>query len=325
MIETARRLDGDTEAWLREIAQSARRASPLFENAFCFLYEIRDASGVRIVAGASAGDPGAVDLIARTDAVAPPEVRMAAYLSRPVDTFSGLCAQKFESEPATQVLRDAGYADVIGVVGGDPTGFGCLLGGLLSKKTKPSRETRHHWSRVAAHIATAYRTRRGLTRDVLDTAEVVVSPDGHVEHAVSGATSERGLDSLRRAALAADRARGRLRNQDLTEAIEIWEAMVAGRWCLTETFDTDGRRFFVARDVEPMRDTPVGLSPRERQVAALAALGHPQKLIAYELGLSASTVSALLLGALAKLNMQSRAELIGFFLGPVARADGQVT
>lgn len=316
VIETAGRLDGEPEAWLAEIAQCARRASPLFENAFCFLYDIRDLGGVRIVAGATAGDPGALDLIARTDAVAPPEVRMAAYLSRPVDTFSGLCGDDSGSEAALQVLREAGYADVIGVVGGDPTGFGCLLGGLLHQRTKASRETRHHWSRVAAHIATAYRTRRGMGGDVLDAADVVLSPNGQVEHAAADATGDRGLTALRHAAWAADRARGRLRNEDLTEAIEIWEAMVAGRWSLTETFDTDGRRFFVARDVEPVRDTPVELSPRERQVAALAALGHPQKLIGYELGLSSSTVSSHLAGALAKLNMRSRADLIGFFLGP---------
>ena len=52
------------------------------------------------------------------------------------------------------------------------------------------------------------------------------------------------------------------------------------------------------------------LSRRELQVARAAALGHSDKLIAYELGLAASTVARLLSRARIKLGVKTRLELI---------------
>jgi len=51
------------------------------------------------------------------------------------------------------------------------------------------------------------------------------------------------------------------------------------------------------------------LNPREAQIAALVALGRSSKLIAYELGLSESTVSRDLSSAMHKLGITSRAAL----------------
>jgi DNA-binding CsgD family transcriptional regulator len=52
------------------------------------------------------------------------------------------------------------------------------------------------------------------------------------------------------------------------------------------------------------------LSDRERQAASLAALGHGNKQIAYDLGIALSTVSTYLERAAAKLGAQSRVSLI---------------
>jgi len=84
---------------------------------------------------------------------------------------------------------------------------------------------------------------------------------------------------------------------------------VARRWSLVDRFDSDGRRFLVARRNEPDVRDPRALSPRERQVAAFAALGHSNKLIAYTLGLSASTIATHLAAAMRKLAVRSRVEL----------------
>jgi DNA-binding NarL/FixJ family response regulator len=48
---------------------------------------------------------------------------------------------------------------------------------------------------------------------------------------------------------------------------------------------------------------PEALAPRERQVVAAAAAGPANKLIAYELGLSDSTVRVLLSGAAKKFGV----------------------
>jgi DNA-binding NarL/FixJ family response regulator len=55
------------------------------------------------------------------------------------------------------------------------------------------------------------------------------------------------------------------------------------------------------------------LSARERQVLAFAALGHANKLIAYELGLPESTVSSALRSIARKLGARSRLELVRMF------------
>ena len=52
------------------------------------------------------------------------------------------------------------------------------------------------------------------------------------------------------------------------------------------------------------------LSPRELQAVAFAALGHNNKLIAYEMGIAAETVRVLLHRAARKLDAHDRDELI---------------
>ena len=70
------------------------------------------------------------------------------------------------------------------------------------------------------------------------------------------------------------------------------------------------RIFLVARRNDPRAPGLAGLTLRERQAAGYACLGHSNKLIAYELGLSASTVATYLTRAAAALGAGTRAGLI---------------
>jgi len=65
---------------------------------------------------------------------------------------------------------------------------------------------------------------------------------------------------------------------------------------------------------------PNALSPRERQALGFAALGDSNKLIAYELGISASTVGVLLYRAAQKLGCHTRVELLQRFRELLAAA-----
>jgi DNA-binding NarL/FixJ family response regulator len=85
--------------------------------------------------------------------------------------------------------------------------------------------------------------------------------------------------------------------------------MVAAQWTLVEE-ERDGRRHLLARRNDPAAPGPEQLSERERQVVSFAVLGHHDKLIAYELGVSHSTVRVLLHRARRKLRVESRAELV---------------
>jgi DNA-binding NarL/FixJ family response regulator len=89
---------------------------------------------------------------------------------------------------------------------------------------------------------------------------------------------------------------------------------VVAQWSLLDEFDTDGKRFVVAMDNRPPQRVARGaLSEREHQVLTQAELGHSNKEIAYELGLSSATVRVLIHRAAKKLGAATRAEAIAKF------------
>jgi DNA-binding CsgD family transcriptional regulator len=122
----------------------------------------------------------------------------------------------------------------------------------------------------------------------------------------------RALGLMRDAAVAIDRATRRLPLRDAAEARRLWEALGDGRLIVVDEFERDGRRYLVTRARPGVRAPApdVALTPRQREVAAYAALGHANKLIAYELGVSVSTVATHLMAAARKLHASSRAALI---------------
>jgi DNA-binding NarL/FixJ family response regulator len=192
--------------------------------------------------------------------------------------------------------------------------------GMLTRSAVPVHPSaRLQWQRLAAHISAGFRIRRKIAEsgavDATHGAEAILESSGAVAHASDAATPRSSRDALRAAVLAADRARGPLRRRAPDEAIEAWRGLVAGRWTLLDHFDRDGRRYLLAHRNDPDAPDPRALTLRERQVVGYVALGQSNKLIAYELGLSASTVGVLLKKAAAKLGARSRTEL-GMFGSP---------
>ena len=76
-----------------------------------------------------------------------------------------------------------------------------------------------------------------------------------------------------------------------------------------DTFDTDGKRFFVLRKNEPTAPGPPLLSPVQRAISAYVAMGHSNKAIAYHLGLSESSISRAVAEVCKVLGVPSRAQL----------------
>jgi DNA-binding CsgD family transcriptional regulator len=129
--------------------------------------------------------------------------------------------------------------------------------------------------------------------------------DAHGQAKSSGA-----LDALREAAIRVDRARGRMRETDPEKALELWKALVRGRWSTVDWFDSDGRRFVLGLPNAPNVSDPRGLTEREMQVVAYVLSAQTNKLIGYHLGLSKGRVSTLLSSAMRKLGVQTRGQLI---------------
>jgi DNA-binding CsgD family transcriptional regulator len=109
------------------------------------------------------------------------------------------------------------------------------------------------------------------------------------------------------------------------EALETWTVLVEGRWALVDRFEKDGRRYLVARKNEGADGSRRSLSRREAQVAYLAAAGHSQKFIAYEIGLSQPSIARVLRGVLQYLGLQTRVDLVELYghLATAARMKGQ--
>ena len=137
----------------------------------------------------------------------------------------------------------------------------------------------------------------------------VLEPDGRVLHAVLDARDLGARERLTRHVRDVECVRTR-RGRAAANAIDVWTALVRGRWGLIERSESDGRRRYVvlenAQHASPFR----ALSANEARIVELSASGLSGKLIAYALGVSASVVSQSLASAALKTGCVSRTELV---------------
>ncbi len=94
---------------------------------------------------------------------------------------------------------------------------------------------------------------------------------------------------------------------DALPAVDVRKGLISGRWTLLERFQSGGRRYLLARAID---GAGAMLTLREEQALAYAALGYSNKVIGFEMGISASTVGVLLHRAARKLDAGSREELL---------------
>ncbi len=90
---------------------------------------------------------------------------------------------------------------------------------------------------------------------------------------------------------------------------ELWNEIEAGQWSVVDEQDHAIGRYVLAHTSGAR-----ALTRRERQVVEHASRGLSNKAIAYELGVSTSTVSTHLSCAAAKLGVQSRGAVICIFV-----------
>ncbi len=218
-------------------------------------------------------------------------------------------------------LDKLGYPDMLGLVASDPRGVGIHLSAPLPEATRLTSRSRLRWQMLGAHISAAHRLRSALSdsyerlraepTDLPHGAEAVLDAGAfRIVDSVGRAREPNASENLRRAARRVDKARGKLRRDDPRKALEMWKALICGRWSVVDWFDTDGRRFVLARPNPPRVYDPRGLSEQECQVVTYVLLGETNKLIAYRLGLSQGRVSGLLKSAMHKLGTKSRAQLV---------------
>lgn len=140
--------------------------------------------------------------------------------------------------------------------------------------------------------------------------EAILTARGRFEYANTNAASRLGRESLKSAMEARGWARGRARRDEPQRALGAWKGLVAAHWTLVDHFETDGKRYVLARANTLGVDGHRMLTPREKAVVALAATGRSNKVIAYELGIAHATVRVLIARASAKLKARTREELV---------------
>jgi DNA-binding CsgD family transcriptional regulator len=321
IIEAAYDLAGDDLRWLERMVEAVRPSLDRGLGIIGYLFDASESNKLNTYGFTSSGaDPRHVQLAKisnRTPFQQSNAAMNATYRSPRALRYASAALRRGRWGKEVRAASGAfgvtqTFADVLILNSTDPSLEGCIFAAPDPAPSKAALARSVRWSNVSAHIAAALRLRRRIRRASRSKArpEAVLSPTGQLLHAESAAKSGEARNFLRHAALAAERARGALRRSDPDEATRLWRGLVDGRWSLIDQFDSDGRRLIVAHRNDLQSRSPRKLTPRERDVVACAALAHSNKLIAYELGLSISAVGGYLAGALAKLGLDSRAQLV---------------
>lgn len=315
VLEAVYRVETPEPAWLGGVVDALR---PALEDGLGMAAYLYDAS-VRPLAVREPildGPLDAKDLAAALASSDESYVR-GSWLAKVAATASE--TPGFAEHPAVRdVLHPAGIHDITVINALDPVGIGCYVGAPQRRLKQLTDTQRERFEKIGAHIQAALRLRLrlGMTlprseQPITGNVEAVLDrASGRVEHLEAPATSAR--EALRDAVLGIERARRSLRRQP-DEALASWRGLVRARWTLVDEVETKDGRYVVARANSASSRGPRSLSERERQVLGCLALGHTMKVVAYELGLSHSTVRVLVGRARVKLGARDREELIAKF------------
>jgi len=315
VIEAAYAVDRPTSEWLQGVVAACGPIIDAGHGVWAALYDASNRAGFKLgpFAGHGVGEARMAFLKAGAESL-PYEVIERTFVSHTCGSLSQLLGRSFLDSPLVEYAKAQwGTGDSVGINAQDPTMQGCVIAVPLTDPRRVSPTFATRWSRLAAHVAAGFRLRRQLDATLargVDGAEAVLDADGAIAHARGAAREEVARVALRSAAVALDKARAKAERAPSGDvAVEAWRPLVEARWTLSDHFERDGRRYYLARRNDPPLSDD-GLTPRERQVVGFAALGHSNKLIAYELGLTPSTVATHLSSAAKKLGATSRIELI---------------
>jgi len=316
LLTSAYRLDLEDAAYLRELVS---RAVPLLDRGLgvaSYTYDARDPSRPVMQQLAMSGtfQPGWLSAfyneMEKCSSQPSPRTHPTGF-----ESWARLSCAQVSQIPAMREMLPlfshfGGARDVFALNALDASGRGLWLGAPWPRATRASKERETLFTRVAAHLTTAQRLRRQAP-DTPRPTEAVLSPEGNVLHAEDVAKGTDARTELRRAATALERARTREGRRNVELATRQWKPLVLSRWSMLDEFDSDGRRYIVAVDNRaPTAGTQPALSEREHQVLTHALLGHTNKVIAYELGLSDSTVRVLFHRAALKLDAKNRRDTL---------------
>lgn len=324
VIDAAYRFDRPEGPWLAGVLEAVHPFVDQGFGSWAFFFdassfqhgslEYRSPTAIGLPPNWTAGLQATLDVSTR-------ESRAMAKLmfGAPCHTMSALLRRRARVLQSTQrTIGRPGVYDSIGVTARDTSGEIVFIGAHAGKVFDLDARQSARLGRIAAHIATANRLRRSLHPSGVSPAgrlearaEAMFGRRGRVVHAEGRASANTALDTLRRAAIAIEHAVESFIPHQPDEVLAAWEALVRGRWSLVASFDDGGRRILLAEPNEP--GAPLfnsGLTKRERQIGGYLLLGHSNKLIAYEVGLTEGAVSNAVSRLKSKLRARTHVELL---------------
>lgn len=318
IIEASYCVDLDEPAWLEGLLAAAAPRLERGIGSWAMSYDFDGDALVRLRVPVARNLPpgGSLASVLAAQADVPPAAVAQTFRTTTCGTASQLLGGRYAQQTSIDRFDRFGLRDSLGINVRDPTDTGCVLVGLLPEQSALRPDEIEIWKKIASHIAAGFRlqrARRAGGPTGTDGAEAVLAPSGKVEHAEEAAKHAGARAQLCAAVRAVEAAKGSLRRRAPDQAVDRWKTLVAARWTLLDHVEVDGRRYFVARENAPVDGAPLELTERERQVLSRAALGHHNKLIAYELGITASTVRVLFSRASAKLGTSSREDTVRAF------------
>jgi DNA-binding CsgD family transcriptional regulator len=318
ILESVYHVDQPRDGWVNEVLTAANDSLGMGNGVGAVLYRLGNDETVHVEAITGVG---ITDEWRQVGAAlhADPELEYAIHQCYRVWPLCGTLrellpytiANDQQRRQVTEMYASHGVSDQLIVHAREASGVGLSLLAFANEPIQlPAREARL-LELVATHISTAYRLHRRLSSSANTAAvEAILDSAGRVAHAEPAAHSTGAREQLSEAVRLREWAQGRIRHDAPDRAIEAWKGMVNARWTLVDQLESDGKRYILARENVAAPRAGAGLSQREREVAALAALDRSNKVIAYELGIAHSTVRVLLKRACAKLGVQSREELV---------------
>jgi len=186
----------------------------------------------------------------------------------------------------------------------DASGVGVALAAPSRNVFTTPRSLANRLESIGAHLLTGFRLRRGLP-----SVDAVFAPDGKLLDAVGAARSRENAERLRMAVKAFDWACSK-RASNSDDALQAWQALVTGRWSIVQSFESDGRRYLLAKRNAPKAIRRASLSQLESQALILRAQGLSYKIVAYELGISSTAACQLVQTGKRKLGIRSEAEIV---------------
>jgi DNA-binding CsgD family transcriptional regulator len=316
VIEAAYRLDASESEWLGGLLDASKSCFEGGLGSLAFFYDARRYPPR--VYGAQERDASTAIAEAAAATIAGLSNEYLDHVARKLYVGTGSEVPGFDEQPIVkEVMHPNGAFDSININAYDPSGIGVWVGAPQPRVTKLSERRRAVLTRVGVHMATGLGLRARLAKSQV---AAVLTPGGRVEHAQGDAELKAAREALREAAIAVDRARGKLRREAPDDAVGMWRARVSAQWTLVDQFESDGKRFVVARtNALPLESTDL-LTAREQEVLALLMQGHSNKLIAYELGITASTVRVLAARATDKLGASSTTDAVERYRRLTSRA-----